>query len=54
MNQQNELHLSPKVMADFFRHKNQHDAFIQFAQFFVDSLYMLAVISYEKYMDFWH
>ena len=25
-----------KVMADFFRHKNQHDALIQFAQFLVD------------------
>ena len=26
------------VMADFFRHKNQHDALIQFAQFLVDLL----------------
>ena len=25
-----------KVMADFFRHKNQHDVLIQFAQFWVD------------------
>ena len=32
------LHPSPKVMADFFRHKNQHPAFIQFAQFLVDLL----------------
>ena len=30
------IHPSPKVMADFFRHKNQHDAFIQFAQFSID------------------
>ena len=30
------VHPSPKVMADFFRHKNQHDALIQFAQFLVD------------------
>ena len=30
------LHPSPKVMAGFFRHKNQHDALIQFAQFLVD------------------
>ena len=28
--------LAVKVMADFFRHKNQHDALIQFAQFLVD------------------
>ena len=32
------LHPSPNVMADFFRHKNQHDAPIQFAQFLVDLL----------------
>ena len=32
------IHPSPKVMADFFRHKNQHDALIQFAQFLVDLL----------------
>ena len=30
------IHPSPKVMADFFRHKNQHDVLIQFAQFLVD------------------
>ena len=30
------IHPSPKVMADFFRHKNQHDALIQFAQFLVN------------------
>ena len=30
------LHPSPKVMADFFRNKNQHGAFIQFAHFLVD------------------
>ena len=27
---------SSKVMAEFFRHRNQHDAFIQFAQLLVD------------------
>ena len=31
-----EVHPSPKVMADFFTQKNQHDALIQFAQFLVD------------------
>ena len=30
------VHPSPKVMAEFFRHENQHDALIQFAQFLVD------------------
>ena len=30
------IHPSPKVMAHFFRHKNQHDVLIQFAQFLVD------------------
>ena len=29
-------------MADFSRHKNQHDAFIQFAQFLVDLYQMYA------------
>ena len=32
------IHRWPKVMADLFRHKNQHDAFIQFAQILVDLL----------------
>ena len=27
------IHPSPKVMADFSRHKNQHDTLIQFVQF---------------------
>ena len=40
-------------MVDFFRHKNQHDAHIQFAQFLVE-LCMLVVISKEKFIDFWH
>ena len=31
-----KIHPSPKVMADFFRHKNQHDTLIQFAQLLVD------------------
>ena len=30
------IHPSPNVMADFFRHKNQHDALIQFSQSLVD------------------
>ena len=30
------IHPSPKVMADFSRHKNQHDALSQFTQFLVD------------------
>ena len=30
------IYPSQEVMADFFRRKNQHDAFIQFAQFLVD------------------
>ena len=29
---------SPKIMSDFFRHKKQHDAFMQIAQFLVDLL----------------
>ena len=33
-----DIHPSPKVMADFFRHKNQHDALIQFPQFLADLL----------------
>ena len=33
-----DIHPLPKVMADFFRHKNQPDALIQFAQFLVDLL----------------
>ena len=53
-------------MADFFRHKNQHDVLIQFAQFLVGCPHpiciifgrfiecMLVVISSEKYIDFWH
>ena len=31
-----DIHPSPKVMAEFFRHKNQHDALIQFAHCLVD------------------
>ena len=36
MYRDDDIHPSPKVMADFFRHKNQHNALIQFAQFLVD------------------
>ena len=31
-----DIHPSPKVMADFFKRKNQHNAFIQFAQYLVN------------------
>ena len=31
----NEVHPSPKVMADFSWHKNDHDALIKFVQFLV-------------------
>ena len=30
------IYPSPKVIADFFRHKYQHDSFIQLAHFLVD------------------
>ena len=29
------IHPSPKVMADFFRHKNEHDVLIQFVRLLV-------------------
>ena len=45
------IHPSPKVIADFFRYKNQHDALIEFAQFLVD-LCMLVVTSSENILTF--
>ena len=42
-------------MADFVRDKNQRDAFFRICTIFGRFMaYVLVVISYEKYVDFYH